>query len=197
MTVETAIEQLHAAAAIRIVDGRVRYSLREADKESLSCALEVLRRDPGTTMKAACELLSRNDGHTETASLSAGGVDYESSVVVNARRAVNRSGCRQMDIDGVCTIGVWSDLDSAEIRRALAVLGKESFPMLYLDAPGVPDRYKVRAVPGEPVPSNVLAAMRGKPTAPWSVRDALLAEIRQSFAPLRATNTVARKWGRR
>jgi hypothetical protein len=41
----------------------------------------------------------------------------------------------------------------------------------------VPMRFKLRKVPGEPVPANVLAAMEQEPNQPWVVRDRMLVEI--------------------
>jgi hypothetical protein len=47
----------------------------------------------------------------------------------------------------------------------------------YLDGAGVPMRYKVRGVDGEPVPRNVLAAMEQHPAEPWKVRDRMMNEM--------------------
>jgi hypothetical protein len=87
---------------------------------------------------------------------------------------LNRLGVRIMDLNGTTTIGVWSDLDSAGIRTALATLGIDSMPVRYLDGSGIPLRYKVRRIVGEPVPANVLAEMEQTPDEPWTVRDRML-----------------------
>jgi hypothetical protein len=57
---------------------------------------------------------------------------------------LNRAGVRVMKLDGIFTIGVWSDLDSPKLREALQTLDLARLPFLYLDGPGVPMRYKVR-----------------------------------------------------
>jgi hypothetical protein len=83
-----------------------------------------------------------------------------------------------MEIDGVFTVGVWSDLDSAEFRAALKVFGSDNAPIRYLDGPGVPVRYVTeRRVGGQPVPPDVRAAMERAPVEPWAVRDRMLSEI--------------------
>ena len=63
-------------------------------------------------------------------------------------------------LDGVITIGVWSDLDGPEVRAALRTSESDRVPVRYLDGGGIPMRYKVRRVEGEPVPMNVLSAMK-------------------------------------
>lgn len=87
---------------------------------------------------------------------------------------VHSAGLRLMEIDGVFTVGVWSDLDSAEFRAALKVFGSDEAPVRYLDGPGIPVRYAARRVPGQPVPPNVRAAMECAASDPWNTRDAML-----------------------
>jgi hypothetical protein len=103
--------------------------------------------------------------------------DVENSVVIRARATLNGAGVRSFLVNGVRHIGLWSDLDSAEIRAALRSLGHELLPVVYLDGAGVPDRYKLRQVAGEPVPMIVLAAMEAHRAAPWEVRDAMLRDM--------------------
>ena len=50
-------------------------------------------------------------------------------------------------------------------------------PIRYLDAVGIPMRYKSRSVEGEPVPMNVLRAMEVNPVEPWVIRDRMLDEM--------------------
>jgi hypothetical protein len=112
---------------------------------------------------------------------------------------LNRAGVRIMALEGGATIGMWSDLDGPEVRAALRTFGPERLPLRYLDGAGVPARYKVRRVEGEPVPMNVLAEMerrqadlmeasdpmetsapKGGPMEheyPWIVRDRMLNEM--------------------
>ncbi len=82
-----------------------------------------------------------------------------------------------MQLDGVTTIGIWSDLDGPELRKALRAFGSNQLPIRYLDGADVPMRYKLRRVPGEPVPMNVLIEMKRHPEEPWKVRDRMLQEM--------------------
>jgi hypothetical protein len=90
---------------------------------------------------------------------------------------LNRAGVRIMALEGGPTIGVWSDLDGPEVRAALRTFGSDRLPLRYLDGAGVPIRYKVRRVEGEPVPMTVLAEMERHPAEPWKVRDRMLNEM--------------------
>ena len=67
--------------------------------------------------------------------------------VQNATALLNAAGVRVMLLDGLITVGIWSDLDALELRAALAVIGMGALPVRLLDGPGVPLRYKVRSVP--------------------------------------------------
>jgi hypothetical protein len=82
-----------------------------------------------------------------------------------------------MQLDGVTTIGIWSDLDGPEARKALRVFGSDGLPVRYLDGAAVPMRYKLRRVEGEPVPQSVLLEMERSLREPWKVRDRLLQEM--------------------
>lgn len=90
---------------------------------------------------------------------------------------LNRAGIRIMAFEDGATIGVWSDLDGPGVRAALRTLGMSGLPVLYLDGDGIPMRYKVRRVDGEPVPTGVLAEMERNPSEPWSARDRALKEM--------------------
>jgi hypothetical protein len=94
-----------------------------------------------------------------------------------ASELLSCAGVRLMEIGGVMTVGVWSDLDGPEIRDALRVFGSGDAPVRYLDGSGISDRYKVRRVAGDPVPISVLRAMEQHPQAPWKVRDELLVKM--------------------
>src|SRR5262249_1484810 len=94
--------------------------------------------------------------------------------LTRASRVLARAGVRLMQIDGELVIGMWSDRDSAEIRHALALFGSGDAPVRYLDGAGIPNRFKLRRVAGEPVPMDVLAEMERHPTRPWEIRDTML-----------------------
>jgi hypothetical protein len=92
-----------------------------------------------------------------------------------AGKVLARGGVRLIGgAHGADAIGVWSDLDGPEIREAIPVFHPHGVPVRYLDG-DVPMKYKLRRVPGEPVPANVLAAMKREPWEPWKVRDKMLA----------------------
>jgi hypothetical protein len=101
--------------------------------------------------------------------------DAESLSTVQERAAamalLNRTGVRILECGNA--IGIWSDLDSAAIRRALRALGTSKLPTQYLDGPGVPLRYKLRRVSGDPCPEYVRLAMERSET-PWTVREQML-----------------------
>src|SRR5262249_22599317 len=89
------------------------------------------------------------------------------AIAAHASVVLNRAGGRIMRLGAGLTIGVWSDLDGPEVRAALRTFGSDRLPLRYLDGAGVPMRYKVRRVEGEPVTMNVLAAMEQHPAEPW------------------------------
>jgi hypothetical protein len=97
--------------------------------------------------------------------------------LARATGVLSRAGVRIMEIEGVTTIGLWSDLDGPDVRKALRVFKSNRLPVLYLDGVGVPLRYKLRRVEGEPVPMSVLAEMERQPADPWNVRDRMLKEM--------------------
>jgi hypothetical protein len=80
------------------------------------------------------------------------------------------AGVRIMGLDGQITIGVWSDLNGANIRVALRALDMGHLPVRYLDGASIPVRYKLRRVEGEPVPMSVLAEMERHSAELWKAR---------------------------
>jgi hypothetical protein len=97
----------------------------------------------------------------------------------SAHELLARCEVRQIEIDGQRLVGIWADLDSAAIRDALKVVGRGDFKVCYLDAAGIPDRYKGTKLAGEPVPLKVLAAMEAViDQAPWKIRDQMLSQMR-------------------
>jgi hypothetical protein len=83
---------------------------------------------------------------------------------------LGQAGIRLMRLETGDAVGVWSDLDSPAIRNALHSLGSGELPVLYLDGPNIPVRYKLRRVQGEPVPQHVRKAMERSPES-WKVRN--------------------------
>jgi hypothetical protein len=94
--------------------------------------------------------------------------------LARASAVLHRAGVRIMQLDGITTIGIWSDLDGPEVRRALGTFGSQQLPIRYLDGAGIPIRYKLRRVDGEPVPMNVVTEMERNLDKPWKVRDRML-----------------------
>ncbi|MCU1330073.1 MAG: hypothetical protein JWN34_5443 [Bryobacterales bacterium] len=81
---------------------------------------------------------------------------------------------------------------------ALRTVGRAACSMMYLDGAGIPDRYRLRQVAGEPVPMVVLAAMEAHHAAPWEVRDAMLRDMgwrAQVFVRRLASERTPRKVG--
>jgi hypothetical protein len=111
-------------------------------------------------------------------------VEPEPEELARASAVLNRAGVRLMQLDGVVTIGIWSDLDGPEIRDALRTLGSGQIPVRYLDTAGVPPQYKLRRVEGEPVPMNVLGEMERHPNEPWKVRDQTLQGMEWRSQPI-------------
>ena len=97
--------------------------------------------------------------------------------LARASAALNRAGVRIMALEGGATIGVWSDLDGPKVRAVLRTFGADRLPVRYLDGAGIPMRYKLRRVEGEPVPMNVLNEMERHEAEPWKVRDGILNEM--------------------
>src|SRR5215831_10380507 len=63
--------------------------------------------------------------------------------LARASAVLGWAGVRLIQIGGVMHVGIWSDLDSPVIRAALHIFDS-SKPLLYLDAAGIPPRYKLR-----------------------------------------------------
>jgi hypothetical protein len=105
---------------------------------------------------------------------------------VKAVRLLERVGMRLLDLDGRHAVGLWSDLDSVEVRAALGACGLDQFPVKYLDDPLTPDWYKLRQVypDQDPVPLNVLEAMNRGSGRPWAARDDNLKEMGLSIGML-------------
>jgi hypothetical protein len=108
---------------------------------------------------------------------SAGLADPDPAVLACASAVLSRAGVRLMRIDGADIVGIWSDLDSPEVRQALRTFGSDSLPVRYLDGDGIPMRYKLRQVDGEPVTAEIREAMERGPEKPWVVRDRMLEKI--------------------
>jgi hypothetical protein len=92
---------------------------------------------------------------------------------------LRRNDVRQMGLpDGRVVIGVWSNLDSETIRTTLKLTGLDQLPIQYIDSSSTPDHFKTSRLSGDPVPSDVLAAMEATITdRPWKVRDELLGRM--------------------
>jgi hypothetical protein len=116
-------------------------------------------------------------------------LDLERPDRVHARRVLNGAGVRKILVDDELIVGIWSDLDSLEIRAALLVLESDRYPVRYLDGIGMPIQFKSRRVPGEAVPLNVLEAMEDSSSQPWEVRDRMLKKM-----GCRPADTSWREW---
>jgi hypothetical protein len=100
--------------------------------------------------------------------------------LTRASQVLRVNGVRLLVLDGVPTIGLWSDLDGPHIRAALARFNNARLPVRYLDGPGIPMRYKLRKPKGQPVPLEVVAAMdaaNANGGKAWEVRNEMLRAI--------------------
>jgi hypothetical protein len=97
--------------------------------------------------------------------------------LARASAVLNQAGVRIMALEGGATMGAWSDLDGPEVRAALRAFGSDGPAVRYLDGAGIPMRYKLRRVDGDPVPMSVVAEMERHPVDPWKVRDRTLSEM--------------------
>lgn len=97
--------------------------------------------------------------------------------LAKASRILHHAGVRFVAVGADPAAGVWADLDGPDVRAALQALGMGGLRVAYLDGPGIPARYKVRRVDGEPVPLSVLVEMEREPAEPWKVRDRMLSEL--------------------
>lgn len=180
MTVAEALSAIRRVGTVESQAGNLRLRFPETTASELQPAIDTLRAG-----KAEALAFLSDAGLAELARASA---------------VLNRAGVRIMALEGGATIGVWSDLDGPEVRAALRTFGLDWLPLHYLDGAGVPMRYKVRGVDGEPVPMNVLAEMKrwqadlmeapdrmeisasskGRPIEqeyPWTIRDRMLNEM--------------------
>jgi hypothetical protein len=118
---------------------------------------------------------------TESAKISADiPLEPTQEELAQASALLTRAGIRLMRIDGADHVGIWSDLDGPEVRAALLTYGSGQVPIRYLDGDCIPMKYKLRKVPGEPVPINVLIEMEKHPKEPWIIRDRMLEEMNWS-----------------
>jgi hypothetical protein len=134
--------------------------------------MEAVAKERTLAAAARCEPLESED------SASAEIVpDPTPAQLAHASAVLTKAGIRLMRIDGVDMVGIWSDLDGPEIRAALRVYGSDRLAVRYLDGDGIPMKFKLRRVQGEPVPTNVLSEMEKHPVEPWKVRDQMLEEM--------------------
>lgn len=118
-------------------------------------------------------------------------VEPDPTALARASAVLKATGARIMTLGEGPAIGVWSDLDAPEVRAALRTFGSDGLPVLYLDGLGVPGRYKLRWVKGEPVPLNVLRAMEAHPGDPWTIRDRMLQDMRWNSKDVRHPSGIA------
>jgi hypothetical protein len=157
MTVTDALSEIQLAGTVERHGDDLVVRVPRAAKAGLELALEALR----TGKAEALALLSQWEPTT--------------AAWAHADRVLADAGTRLMTpADGSHAIGVWSDLDSAELRQAIRTVGWDGSLVRYLDEPGTPLQYKVRKVEGEPAPLAVLAEMEQHPVEPWKARDRML-----------------------
>jgi hypothetical protein len=80
-------------------------------------------------------------------SLTDGEKSEVSAETEKAMWLLNLTGCRIIRRTDGLAVGIWEDLDCQELRSAICALGLSRRPVIYLEIPGVPMRYKVRSCP--------------------------------------------------
>ena len=138
----------------------------EEKKESGIRYLDIL--DNSLSSSERSEISTYVDELCELPSCSFSLTDGEKSEVsVEIEKAMwllNLTGCRIIRRTDGLAVGIWEDLDCQELRSAIRALGMSGLPVIYLESPGVPMRYKVRSCPdriaGEVFRSWVLRATR-------------------------------------
>jgi hypothetical protein len=153
VTPATAVAAIRQFGTVEAVDGKLKIRVPKDRLVALQPALEVLRNAKAEAFAVLANL--------STEELS------------QASACLARTGVRLIHIGGVMHAGIWSDLDGPDVRAALRTFGSDDAPMLYLDGPHVPLRYKIRRVAGEPVPAQVREEMERHPE-PWKVREWML-----------------------
>jgi hypothetical protein len=178
VTVAEALNAIRRVDAVENQAGDLKLRFPETATSELQSAIDALR----VGKAEALALLSGRDP----------------AELARASGVLNRAGVRIMRSEGAATIGVWSDLDGPDARAALRTFGSDGLPVRYLDGAGIPIRYKVRRVEGEPVPMNVLAEMERHQADSWKVRDRMLNEMGWSLKGIAgvAWKAAARRPGR-
>jgi hypothetical protein len=172
VTVTEAIDRVREAGSIGVENGNLRTQFPESKRASLRPALDCIRAHRDEALR----LLTESSAATAHSSEVAEPTEDE---LGRASRLLSESGVRLTELDGVFTIGIWSDLDSPTLRAAIRMFHPEGMPRIaYLDGPSVPTQFKLRIVPGDPVPTFVLAAMEKNPEEPWRIRVRMLSGLR-------------------
>jgi hypothetical protein len=154
MTVAQALALIRRVGTVAKAGGKLKLAFPEQMRADLQPAVDVLKAGKAEALAHVAQL--------------------QSEKLARAGAVLRNAGVRIMPLQDGTTIGIWSDFDGPEVRAALRTFGSERLPVRYLDGAGVPIRYKVRWVEGEPVPPNVLAEMEQHSAEPWEVRDRML-----------------------
>jgi hypothetical protein len=168
MTPADALALVLGAGAVEFSSDRLKIELPKDQFADLAPAIEVLRA-------AKAEVLSIL--HQQAEEQTSAEADVSAAI-----DCLNQNGVRIIDGRAV---GIWSDLDSVRIRATLENAGVSHLPVMYLDAPETPDRYKLRNIPGDPVPDAVRRAMEVS-AEPWKVRTGMP----HKFVPWPSAETV-------
>jgi hypothetical protein len=158
MTVAEALTKIRQTGTVKAVSGKLRIHIPASLEAVLHHAIEVLREG-----KAEALALLTADQPLPAAEPTAEELAWASAIFA-------QTGVRLVNLDGRLHIGIWSDLDNPAIRAAIAIYHPEDVPVIYLDGPLTPLRFKSRHVPGDPVPTYVRKEMERSPE-PWKVRN--------------------------
>jgi hypothetical protein len=164
MTPSEALAVVRRFGTVEAVGGALKIRVPKGRLADLETAFEVLRNAKTEVLSVLAKSSAKT--HLQPAEKPEPSVEELSY----ASAILGQAGVRLMRLESGDAVGIWSDLDSPDIRNALRIMGSGGIPILYLDAPGIPLRYKLRRVPGEPVPAHIHEEME-RNSKPWEVRD--------------------------
>src|SRR5215831_17491244 len=158
MTIAKALVKIRQVGTVKAVSGKLRIQIPASLEAVLEQAIEVLRE-----RKVEAIALLAADQPLPEPEPTAQELAWASAIFA-------RTGVRLISLDGQLHIGVWSDLDSPAVRAAIAIFHPEGVPVIYLDGPLTPMKYRLRRVSGEPVAALIREEME-RSSKPWKVRN--------------------------
>jgi len=97
---------------------------------------------------------------TCSSSLTDGEKSEVSAESQQAMWLLNLAGCRIIRQQAGFSVAIWEDLDGPELRDAIRAVGMGDQPVVHLEGPNVPMRYKVRNCPDRKTNESFASWMR-------------------------------------